>query len=60
MWDKAWKALTQRVSAEGRLGYVQTIAENPFLFTEDQYHLYASGTYILAGKEMLKLVRNNE
>jgi len=56
---KSWIALTKRINNEGRLGYVQQVAANPFQFTENQWQLYATGAYLLAGKEILKLVEIN-
>lgn len=52
---KAWKALADNVNREGRLGYVQQVAGSPYEFYEYQSHVYASGAFLLAGSEMLKL-----
>jgi len=54
---KAWTALTNRVNNQGRLGYVQQVAAKPFPFFDYEWHVYATGTYFMAGKEMLKLIR---
>ncbi len=54
--EKAWKALCANVNDEGRLGYVQQVAGDPYPFYADQSHVYASGAFLLAGREMLKLV----
>ncbi len=54
---KAWTALTGRINDQGRLGYVQKVAANPFPFFDYQWHVYATGTYFMAGKEMIKLGR---
>jgi rhamnogalacturonyl hydrolase YesR len=53
---KAWTALSNRVNNQGRLGYVQQVAANPYPFFDYQWHVYATGTYFMAGKEMLKLI----
>ena len=55
--EKAWIALTARVNNQGRLGYVQKVAANPFPFFDYQWHVYATGTYFMAGKEMIKLIK---
>jgi len=53
--EKAWVALSKNVNATGRLGYVQQVAGDPYPFTADQSHVYATGAYLSAGKEMLIL-----
>lgn len=53
---EAWKALVNNVDEKGRLGYVQQVAGSPYPFFEDQSHVYASGAFLLAGKEMIKLL----
>lgn len=55
--EKAWKALSKNVNEWGRLGYVQQVAGDPYPFFEHQWHVYASGAYMLAGKEMLELLK---
>lgn len=57
--EKAWKALTNNVNDQGRLGFVQQVAGSPYEFYEYQSHVYASGAYLLAGKEMLQLVKSS-
>jgi rhamnogalacturonyl hydrolase YesR len=47
---KAWTALTHNNNDMGRLGYVQQVGGNPFPFQADQWHVYATGTYFMAGK----------
>ncbi|MEO1449930.1 MAG: glycoside hydrolase family 88 protein, partial [Bacteroidota bacterium] len=54
--EKSWKALCGNVNDEGRLGYVQQIAASPYPFYDYQYHLYASGAFLGAGMEMVKLI----
>ena len=56
---KAWTALSHNVNSMGRLGYVQQVAGSPFPFYEDQWQVYASGTYFMAGKEILKLIKGD-
>ncbi len=52
----AWKALCQNVNEWGRLGFVQQVAGSPYPFFEDQWQVYATGAFLLCGKEMLSLV----
>lgn len=54
--ERAWKALSGHVNEWGRLGYVQQVAGSPYPFYDYQWQVYASGAYLLAGCEMLKLV----
>jgi len=54
---KAWSALTSRINENGRLGYVQQVAGSPYPFYENQSHAYATGAYLLAGKEILTLIK---
>lgn len=53
--EKAWKALCDNVNSWGRLGYVQQVAGSPYPFYEDQWQVYASGAFLLAGKEIYHL-----
>lgn len=54
---KAWNALCNNVNAEGRLGYVQQVAGDPFPFYEDEWHIYATGAFLMAGKQMIEMTR---
>lgn len=53
--EKAWKALSANVNQNGRLGYVQQVAGDPYPFKEEEFQVYATGAYLMAGKEMIKL-----
>lgn len=54
--EKAWKALVNNVNEQGRLGYVQQVAGSPYPFYEDEFQVYASGAFLLAGSEMIKMI----
>jgi rhamnogalacturonyl hydrolase YesR len=54
---KAWKALVGNVNEQGRLGFVQQVAGSPYPFFDYQSHVYASGAFLLAGCEILKLIK---
>jgi rhamnogalacturonyl hydrolase YesR len=50
--EKAWLALCARVNPAGRLGFVQQVAGDPYPFYDYQWQVYATGAFMLAGKEM--------
>ncbi|MBC8131962.1 MAG: glycoside hydrolase family 88 protein, partial [Deltaproteobacteria bacterium] len=52
---KAWTALVGAVNAQGRLGWVQAIGQAPGPSTIDSTNDYATGAFLLAGSEILKL-----
>ena len=53
--SKAWTALTSAVNAEGRLGWVQGVGQEPGNATEAGTNDYATGAFLLAGSELLAL-----
>jgi rhamnogalacturonyl hydrolase YesR len=55
---KAWKALCANVNEWGRLGYVQQVAGDPYPFYENQWQVYATGAFLLCGKEIITLLDN--
>lgn len=57
--EKAWKALCGNVNGWGRLGFVQQVGHDPYPFYEDQWQVYATGAFLLAGCEMVRL-RNDD
>lgn len=58
--EKAWKALSANVNQDGRLGYVQQVAGDPYPFKPEEFHVYATGAYLMAGKEMIELLKLNK
>lgn len=52
--EKAWSALCGRVMQSGCLGYVQRVAASPTPFGQDDWQMYASGAFLLLGREMTK------
>ena len=52
---QAWGALGTAVSAEGRLGWVQAVGQEPGPSTADATKDYATGAFLLAGEQVLKL-----
>lgn len=55
--QKAWHGLTQCINEDGRLGFVQPVGDQPKEAKADQAHEYATGAFLLAGSEMVKLVK---
>ncbi|MDQ3440163.1 MAG: glycoside hydrolase family 88 protein, partial [Planctomycetota bacterium] len=51
---KSWNALVEKVSPEGRLGYVQRVAAAPGGIKPTDTHEYAVGALLLAGSEMIQ------
>lgn len=52
---KGWNALQSSVHADGKLGFVQRIADSPGKTTFDDTEVYGVGAFLLAGTELLKM-----
>src|SRR5688572_1358087 len=52
---KAWNGLVEKVTPEGKLGYVQRVAGSPGDVNPADTHEYAVGAFLLAGSEIVKL-----
>ncbi len=57
--SSAWKALVSAVHADGKLGWVQPIGQDPKLVTSDMTEVYGVGAFLLAGTEMIKFSKNS-
>lgn len=53
--QKGWKALTDAVTPEGKLQYVQQIAAKPESVKKEHNQEYGTGAFLMAGTEMMKL-----
>lgn len=53
--ENGWKALTTKVNKNGKLGSVQAEGIDPRKFTEDDWQVYGTGAFLMAGKEMYML-----
>lgn len=53
--QKGWKALTEAVTPEGKLTYVQQIAAKPESVKQEHNQEYGSGAFLMAGTEMMKM-----
>lgn len=54
---RAWAALVGAVQADGRLGYVQQIGDQPGAADANSTEAYGVGGFLLAGSEVLELER---
>ncbi len=57
---KAWEALTDCVTEEGLLGYVQPVGTAPGKALADKTEVYGIGAFLAAGTEVYRLVENAE
>ena len=58
--EKAWIALNGCVNEEGRVGWIQPIGIDPNKnFNADNWEVYGTGAFLLAGSEVIKLKHNN-
>jgi len=53
---KAWSALVNCITPEGKLTHVQPIGADPKHFAEDATEAYGVGSFLLAGSEIHRLV----
>lgn len=53
--EKAWKGLVRCVGPDGKLGYVQPVGDRPKPAAREMTHEYATGAFLLAGSEVIKL-----
>ncbi|MEI7730492.1 MAG: glycoside hydrolase family 88 protein [Verrucomicrobiota bacterium] len=54
---KAWKALAGVVSAEGQVQFGQPVGDRPAVVKQELTHEYVTGTFLLAGSEIYRLVK---
>lgn len=52
---KAWAGLVKSVSAEGKVQWGQLVGDRPNGVQQQDTHEYVTGTFLLAGSEMLRL-----
>ena len=52
---KGWNALEKAVFPDGKLGWVQPVAQNPQETTKEMTEVYGVGAFLLAGSEIYKL-----
>ena len=56
--ENSWKALFSVVQKNGKVGWVQPIGKDPKKnFGPDSWEVYGTGAYLLAGSEMIKLLK---
>lgn len=54
---KGWKALTDAVSPDGKLGFVQAIGADPQKVTRDMTEVYGVGAFLLTGCQLYKMAK---
>ena len=54
--ERAWDGLVRNVSPEGKVLWGQQVDGQPNATTRDRTHEYVTGTFLLAGSEVYKLV----
>ena len=54
--EKGWKALTDAVDADGKLGYVQPIGADPRKVTRDMTEVYGVGAFLMAGCQICRMM----
>lgn len=57
---KGWKALTNAVDANGKLGWVQPIGADPRKVTRDMTEVYGVGAFLAAGCQIYKMAVDTE
>lgn len=58
--NKAWTSIVQCVNEDGRLGFVQPVGAMPESVKESDYQEYGSGSFLMAGSEMIKMSRKTQ
>ena len=58
--EKGWEALCKNVNKNGRFGNVQPEGIDPRGFTPENWQVYGTGAFLLAGGEMYKLASVKE
>lgn len=53
---KGWRAMTDAVLPDGKLGYVQQIGADPQYVTSDMTEVYGVGAFLLSGCQVYKLL----
>ena len=54
---KGWKALTDAVDSDGKLGFVQPIGADPKKVTREMTEVYGVGAFLLAGCQLYKMAQ---
>jgi rhamnogalacturonyl hydrolase YesR len=54
---KGWKTMVGSVWPDGKLGFVQPIGADPKSVTREMTEVYGVGGFLLAGSEMIKLIK---
>ncbi len=57
---KGWSGLSRSVHGYGKIGWVQDIGMDPGDVSFDDTHAYGAGAFLLAGSEMIRLIKEGE
>ena len=52
---KGWKAMTDAVWPDGKVGWIQFIGEDPRNVTREMTEVYGAGAFLMAGTEIFKM-----
>ncbi|MFD1256923.1 glycoside hydrolase family 105 protein [Mucilaginibacter terrae] len=55
---KAWSRLVSKVNADGKLGSVQKVGHEPTVVLPEDSNEYASGAFLHAGLEMIRMIKS--
>jgi len=53
---RGWEAMVKSVHADGMLGWVQRIGDEPGATTADTTEVYGTGALLLAGSEIVRMI----
>ena len=57
---RAWAMLCNYTQEDGKMGYIQPVGHDPKPADENTTDVYGVGAFLLAGSEIMKLVKNNQ
>jgi rhamnogalacturonyl hydrolase YesR len=57
--EKGWNALYHGIGEDGRVLWGQPVGAAPYAIEKQDTHEYVTGTFLLAGSEMLKLIKTS-
>lgn len=55
--QKGWAGLVRSVSSDGKVQWGQLVGDRPVLVKQEHSHEYVTGTFLLAGSEMINIVQ---
>lgn len=58
--ENTWKALEAAINQDGKLGYVQLVADKPDHVSYEDTESYGVGAFLLAGSEVYQMIKNGK